>query len=71
MSPLLLGALSIFIILFVFLAIGNKKDTISWLIVLLGVVAIVLILLHFNDLNHLAVIWRSKFPFWDVSIAQK
>ncbi|GCE26410.1 hypothetical protein KDA_18940 [Dictyobacter alpinus] len=71
MSPLLLGAISIIIIVAVFLIIGNKKDIISWLMVFLGIVGIGLVVLHFSELNHLVVTWLVAHPFFYALLPKK
>ncbi|GER87593.1 hypothetical protein KDW_17550 [Dictyobacter vulcani] len=71
MSPLLLGAISIIIIVAVFMTMGNKKDTISWITVILGIGCIVLVVLHFSDLNHLVVTWLAAHPFFYALLPKK
>lgn len=63
-SLVMLGLTGIVVILGVYVAIGNKKDPISRLTVVIGVVMIALIVLNFSSFNHEVLSWLDQYPFF-------
>ncbi|GCE18681.1 hypothetical protein [Dictyobacter kobayashii] len=70
-SILMLGLVGIVIILGVFMTIGDKKDPISRLAVVIGIVLIVMIVLNFSTFNHLVLSWMEKYPFFRTLVEAK
>ncbi|GCE04238.1 hypothetical protein [Dictyobacter aurantiacus] len=68
---LTLGIVSILVILFVFGTIGNTKDPVSRLVVVIGIALIVVIVLCFSTMSHAILNWFSSTSLWHAFVQAK